>query len=144
MAALGASYGGYMVNWIAGRAPDAFACLVNHDGIFDEFTAYFTTDELWFPEYEQGGTPWERPEHYDRFSPSRYVRNWKTPMLLFHGGKDYRCVETESIAAFNALQRKGIPSKLVYFPDESHFVVAPRNSEFWHRTLIEWVDRWCK
>ncbi len=144
MAALGASYGGYMVNWIAGQAPDKFACLVSHDGIFDEFTAYFTTDELWFPEYEQGGTPWERPENYDRFSPARHVRNWKTPMLLFHGGKDYRCVETESIAAFNALQRRGIPSKLVYFPDEAHFVLSPRNSEFWHRTLIEWVDRWCK
>ncbi len=144
MAALGASYGGYMVNLIAGRAPDTFKCLVNHDGIFDEFTAYYTTDELWFPEHEQGGTPYEHPENYDKFSPARLVKNWKTPMLLIHGGKDYRCVETESIAAFNALQRKGIPSKLVYFPDEAHFVVAPRNSEFWHRSVIEWLDRWCK
>jgi dipeptidyl aminopeptidase/acylaminoacyl peptidase len=144
MAALGASYGGYMMNWIAGNAPDTFKCLVNHDGIFDEFTAYYTTDELWFPEHEQGGTPYERPENFDKFSPARFVKNWKTPMLLIHGGKDYRCVETESIAAFNALQRKGIPSKLIYFPDEAHFVVAPRNSEFWHRSVIEWLDRWCK
>jgi dipeptidyl aminopeptidase/acylaminoacyl peptidase len=144
MAALGASYGGYMINWIAGNAPDTFKCLVSHDGIFDEFSAYYTTDELWFPEYEQGGPPFAQPANYDKFSPARFVQNWKTPMLLLHGGKDYRCVETEAVAAFNALQRKGIPSKLVYFPDESHFVVAPRNSEFWHRTIIAWLDRWCK
>jgi dipeptidyl aminopeptidase/acylaminoacyl peptidase len=144
MAALGASYGGYMVNWIAGNAPDRFRCLVNHDGIFDEHAAYYSTDELWFPEHEHGGAAFERPERYDEFSPMRFVKNWKTPMLVIHGGKDYRLVDTEGISTFTALQRKGIPSKLIYFPTESHFVLSPRNSEFWHRSVIEWLDRWCK
>jgi dipeptidyl aminopeptidase/acylaminoacyl peptidase len=144
MGALGASYGGYMINWIAGNAPDRFKCLINHDGIFDETASYYNTEELWFPEYEHGGTPWEFPEEYRKFSPSTYVKNWKTPMLIIHGGKDYRVVETEGFSTFNALQRLGIPSKLIYFPDENHWVLKPANSEFWHKSVIDWMNKWVK
>ncbi len=144
MGALGASYGGYMINWIAGNAPDKFKCLINHDGIFDETAGYYNTEELWFPEYEHGGTPWEIPEEYVKFSPSTYVKNWKTPMMVIHGGKDYRVVETEGFSTFNALQRRGIPSKLIYFPDENHWVLKPVNSEFWHKSVIDWMNKWVK
>ncbi len=144
MGALGASYGGYMINWIAGQAPDRFQCLINHDGGFDEFSSYYNTEELWFPEYEFGGTPYENPDLYDKWSPARYVQNWKTPMMVIHGGRDYRVVPTEGLSTFNALQRRGIPSKLIFFPDENHFVLKPANSKFWHQSVIEWMDKWCK
>jgi dipeptidyl aminopeptidase/acylaminoacyl peptidase len=143
VAALGASYGGWMINWINGHT-DRFKCLVNHDGGFDEFANYFTTDELWFPEWEYRGTPWERSELYDKFSPSRYVMNWKTPTLVIHGGKDYRLVDGEGIGTFTALQRRGIPSQLLYFPDENHWVLAPKNSIVWHETILAWLERWLK
>jgi dipeptidyl aminopeptidase/acylaminoacyl peptidase len=143
VAALGASYGGYMVNWIAGRT-DRFKCLVNHDGDFNDRQAYFDTEELWFPEWEHHGTPWEKPEAYERWSPDRFVQNWKTPMLVLHGGKDYRVVETQGMGTFTALQRRGIPSKFVHFPDENHWVLKPQNSIFWHDTVIAWIDQWCK
>ncbi len=143
VAALGASYGGWMINWINGHS-DRFKCLVNHDGGFDEFTNYFTTEELWFPEWEYKGTPWEKPELYDKFSPSRYVANWKTPTLVIHGAKDYRLVDTEGIATFTALQRRGIPSQFLYFPDENHWVLKPKNSILWHETILAWLERWLK
>lgn len=144
MGALGASYGGYMINWIAGQSPDTFQCLINHDGGFDEFSSYYNTEELWFPEYEFRGTPYENPELYDKWSPARYVQNWKTPMLVIHGALDYRVVPTEGLSTFNALQRKGIPSRLIFFPDENHFVLKPANSKFWHESVIGWMDKWCK
>src|SRR4029453_645383 len=106
--ALGASYGGWMINWINGHT-NRFKCLVNHDGGFDEFSNYFTTEELWFPEWEYKGTPWEQPELYDKFSPSRYVANWKTPTLVIHGAKDYRLGGVGGIATFITLQLPGIP-----------------------------------
>lgn len=143
VAALGASYGGWMINWINGHT-DRFKCLVNHDGGFDEFANYFTTDELWFPEWEYKGTPWEKPELYDKFSPSRYVANWKTPTPVIHGAKDYRLVDGEGIATFTALQRRGIPSELLYFPDENHWVLAVENSIVWHETILAWLQRWLK
>jgi dipeptidyl aminopeptidase/acylaminoacyl peptidase len=142
--ALGASYGGYMINWIAGKWPDRFRCLVNHDGNLDERMAYFDTDELWFPEWEHGGTPWANPEGYEKQNPVNFVKNWKTPMLVVHGGKDYRVAETQGVGTFNALQRLGIPSKLLYFPDENHWVLSPHNSILWHETVIGWLDRWLK
>jgi dipeptidyl aminopeptidase/acylaminoacyl peptidase len=142
--ALGASYGGYMINWIAGQWPDRFRCLVNHDGNLDERMAYFDTDELWFPEWEHLGTPWTNPAGYEKQNPLNYVGRWKTPMLVIHGAKDYRVADTQGIATFNALQRMGIPSKLLYFPDENHWVLAPRNSVLWHETVIGWLDRWLK
>jgi dipeptidyl aminopeptidase/acylaminoacyl peptidase len=144
VAALGASYGGYMVNWIAGNWPDRFRCLVSHDGNLDERMAYFDTEELWFPEWDHAGTPWDNPEHYEKQNPLNFIKNWKTPMLIVHGGKDYRVVETQGMSTFTALQRKGIPSQFLYFPDENHWVLKPGNSILWHDTVIAWLDRWLK
>ncbi|MBD3868922.1 MAG: S9 family peptidase [Acidobacteria bacterium] len=144
VAALGASYGGYMVNWIAGNWPDRFRCLVNHDGVFDTRAMYFETEELWFDEWEQGGTPWENPKGYEEFNPVAHIGNWKTPMLVIHGGLDYRVPDTQGIGAFNALQRRGIPSRFLYFPDENHFVLRPSNAALWHETVLGWMDRWTK
>ncbi|MCC7011177.1 MAG: S9 family peptidase [Planctomycetes bacterium] len=142
VAALGASYGGYMINWIAGNAPERFKCLVNHDGVFDTRMGYFDTEELWFPEWEHGGTPWEHREEFDKHNPALFVGQWKTPMLVVHGGQDFRVVETHGMGAFNALQRKGIPSKFVYFPDENHWVLKPQNSIFWHEQVLGWIRQW--
>ncbi|PYQ10574.1 MAG: peptidase S9 [Acidobacteria bacterium] len=142
--ALGASFGGYMINWIAGNWPDRFRCLVSHDGNLDERMAYYDTEELWFPERDHRGTPWNNPESYERQNPANFVRNWKTPMLVIHGGKDFRVVETQGFGTFNALQRRGIPSKFLYFPDENHWVLKPQNSILWHETVIDWLDRWAK
>jgi dipeptidyl aminopeptidase/acylaminoacyl peptidase len=141
--ALGASYGGYMINWMAGQT-DRFKCLVSHDGEFDLKNGYYTTEELWFPEWEQRGTPWERPESYERWSPSEHVARWKTPMLVIHGARDYRLPETEGFAVFTALQRRGVPSKFLYFPDENHWVLKAKNSILWHDTVIGWLDQWLK
>jgi dipeptidyl aminopeptidase/acylaminoacyl peptidase len=142
--ALGASYGGYMVNWIAGQWPDRFRCLVNHDGNLDERVAYFDTEELWFPEWDHMGTPWDNPAGYEDQNPLRFVGNWKTPMLVIHGGQDFRIPATQGLATFNALQRRGIPSKLLYFPDENHWVLKPANSVQWHDEVLAWLDQWLK
>jgi dipeptidyl aminopeptidase/acylaminoacyl peptidase len=142
--ALGASFGGYMINWIAGQWPDRFRCLVNHDGNLDERMAYFDTDELWFPEWDHQGTPWENPHAYEKHNPVNYVQNWKTPMLVIHGAQDYRVVDTQGLGTFNALQRRGIPSRLLYFPDENHWVLKPHNSVLWHETVLDWLDQWVK
>jgi len=142
VSALGASFGGYMVNWIAGNWPDRFRCLVNHDGNLCERMAYFDTEELWFPEWDHLGTPWDNPRAYEKHNPVNYVKNWQTPMLVIHGANDFRVVDTQGLATFNALQRRGIPSKLLYFPDENHWVLKPNNSILWHETVITWLDRW--
>ncbi len=144
LCALGASYGGFMVNWIAGNWSEPWKCLVSHDGNLDERFAYFDTEELWFPEWEHGGTPWENPASYVKHNPIDYVAKWKTPMLVVHGGKDFRVVETHGMATFTALQRKGIPSKFLYFPDENHWVLKPQNSIVWHETVNGWLDQWTK
>ncbi|MGH9869704.1 MAG: prolyl oligopeptidase family serine peptidase [Candidatus Polarisedimenticolia bacterium] len=143
MGALGASYGGWMVNWIAGHT-DRFKCLVSHDGEFDVESSYYTTEELWFPEWEMHGPPYENKAMYEKFSPSTYVTQWKTPMLIIHGARDYRLVDTEGMAVFTALQRRGIPSKLLHFPDENHWVLKAKNSILWHETVIGWLDEWLK
>jgi dipeptidyl aminopeptidase/acylaminoacyl peptidase len=142
--ALGASYGGFMVNWIAGNWPDRFRCLVNHDGNLDERFAYFDTEELWFPEWEHGGPPWDTAADYRTHNPIDHVEKWKTPMLVIHGGKDFRVVETQGMATFTALQRRGVPSKFLHFPDENHWVLKPQNSVFWHQTVLEWLDQWTR
>jgi dipeptidyl aminopeptidase/acylaminoacyl peptidase len=142
--ALGASFGGYMINWVAGNWPDRFRCLVNHDGNLDERMAYFDTEELWFPEWDHLGTPWDNPQSYEKHNPVNFVKNWKTPMLVIHGALDFRVVDTQGIATFNALQRRGIPSKLLYFPDENHWVSKPHNSILWHDTVISWLAQWLK
>ncbi len=144
VAALGASFGGYMINWIAGNWPDRFRCLVAHDGNLDERAAYFDTEELWFPEYEHLGTPWTNPESYAKHNPVEFVKNWKTPTLVVHGGRDYRVPDVNGISTFTVLQRLGIPSRFLYFPDENHWVVKPKNSILWHETVLAWLDQWMK
>jgi len=144
VAALGASYGGWMINWIAGMWPDGFRCLVSHDGNLDERMAYFDTEELWFPEWEHHGTPWDPGQTYTLHNPIDHVAQWKAPMLVVHGALDYRVVDTQGLSVFTALQRRGIPSKLLYFPDENHWVLKPANSILWHETVIDWLDRWTK
>ncbi len=141
--ALGASYGGYMINWIAGHT-DRFKTLVCHDGNLDELMAYYDTEELWFPEWEHGGPAFRNPGGYTKDSPLNYVQNWKTPMLVIHGGKDYRVVDSQGISTFTLLQRKGIPSKLLYFPNENHWVLKPANSIQWHETVLDWLNQWLK
>jgi dipeptidyl aminopeptidase/acylaminoacyl peptidase len=141
IAAAGASFGGYMINWIQGQT-DRFKALVCHDGNLDELMAYYDTEELWFPEWEHGGTPWENPAGYSEQSPVHYVQNWKTPELVIHGALDYRVVDTQGLATFNALQRLGVPSRLLYYPDENHWVLKPANSIQWHDVVLDWMDTW--
>ncbi len=141
--ALGASYGGYMINWLHGQT-DRFKCLVVHDGNLDERMAYYDTEELWFPEWEHGGVPWDPKSTYGKHNPIDYVKNWKTPTLVVHGMKDFRVVYAQGISVFTALQRRGIPSKLLIFPDENHFVLKPANSILWHQTVLGWLDQWLK
>jgi dipeptidyl aminopeptidase/acylaminoacyl peptidase len=143
MAALGASYGGYMINWIAGHT-DRFDALVCHDGNLDERMAYFDTEELWFPEWEHGGTPWDNPEGYSKHNPIDFVKNWKTPMLVIHGGNDFRVVDTQGMSTFTALQRKGVPSRFLHFPDENHWVLKPLNSKRWHEEVLAWLDKYTR
>jgi dipeptidyl aminopeptidase/acylaminoacyl peptidase len=138
--ALGASYGGFMMNWIEGNWPDRFRCIVNHDGLFDQRIMYYSTEELWFPEHEFGGPYYENPEGYEKFNPADFVSRWHTPMLVVHGENDFRIPYTQGIAAFTALQRRGIESRLLVFPDENHWVLKPANSILWYHTVLGWLD----
>ena len=145
--ALGASYGGYMVNWILGHT-NRFRCIVSHDGMFNAESAYGTTEELWFNEWEFRGKPWDyygKPDSedpYRKWSPSLYAKNFKTPTLVIHGQLDYRLDLSEGLQLFTTLQRLGVPSKMLYFPDEGHWVLKPQNSQLWYKTVNEWVDEW--
>ncbi len=141
-AALGASYGGYMINLMAGVWNEPWRCLVTHDGSLDERFGYFATEELWFPEWEHGGTPWENPAGYAKHNPVDHVAAWRVPTLVIHGALDYRVSEVDGLAVFTALQRLGVPSRLLHFPDENHWVLKPENSVQWHDTVLEWLDRW--
>ncbi len=143
MAALGASYGVYMINWSAGQTK-RFKALVTHDGNIDERMAYFDTEELWFPEWEHGGTPWDNPAGYTKHNPIDYVKNWTTPTLVIHGGLDFRVVDTQGMSTFTALQRKGVPSRFLHFPDENHWVLKPQNSKLWHDEVLAWIEKWTK
>ncbi len=143
MAALGASYGGYMINWINGKT-DRFKALVCHDGNLDETMAYYETEELWFPEWEHGATPWDNPEGYAKHTPMSFVKNWKTPTLVIHGGRDFRVVETQGLATFTALQRRGVPSRFLHFPDENHWVLKPLHSKRWHEEVLSWIDKYTR
>ena len=137
--ALGASYGGYMVNWIAGRWNEPWKCLVSHAGVFDQRMMGYSTEELWFTEWEMGGTPFDVPQNYERFNPVNHVDKWRVPMLVIHGQLDYRIPAEQGIAAFHALQRRNIPSKFLYFPDENHWILKPQNSVQWHETVNDWL-----
>lgn len=139
--ALGASYGGYMMNWIEGNWADGFRCIVNHDGVFDNRAMFYSTDELWFDEWENGGTYYKNPAAHEKFNPVNFVSRWKTPMLVVQGEQDFRIPTTQSLGAFTALQRQGIESKLLVFPDENHWVLKPANSVLWHHTVLDWLDQ---
>ncbi|MBC7924727.1 MAG: S9 family peptidase [Bryobacteraceae bacterium] len=143
MAAAGGSYGGYMVNWLLGHST-RFKTLVSHAGVYDLRSMAGETEELWFPLWEFRGMPWENPEVYDKFSPSMYAKEFKTPTLVFHGELDYRVPVGQGMQLYTALQMQKVPSKLVLFPDEGHWVLKPKNSEFWYRTFLEWVDEWTR
>jgi dipeptidyl aminopeptidase/acylaminoacyl peptidase len=142
-AAAGASYGGYLINWILGHT-DAFKCLISHDGCFDLRSMWGSTEELWFPEWEQQGTPWTNPEQYTKWSPSYYVKNFKTPTLVIHSQNDLRVPLEQGLQLFSSLQRMKVPSKLLYFPDEDHFVSKPQNAELWWKTKLDWLADWLK
>ncbi|PTQ09810.1 peptidase S9 [Sphingomonas oleivorans] len=140
--ALGGSYGGYMTNWIAGNWPDRFKCLVTHAGVFDARAMAYETEELWFDEWEHGGPYYRQAGEYERWNPVHHVTQWKTPMLVLHGEKDFRIPYTQGLAAFTALQRREVPSRLVVFPDENHWILKPKNSLQWYGEVLGWLDRW--
>jgi dipeptidyl aminopeptidase/acylaminoacyl peptidase len=137
---LGPSYGGFMQNWIAGQWPDRFRCLVNHAGIFDQRLMSYSTEELWFQDWEFGGPYYDKPENYEKFNPANFVRNWKTPALITLGALDYRVPYSQGLGAFTVLQRRGIESRLLYFADEGHWILKPANSVQWYQTVIGWLD----
>ncbi|HWI69378.1 MAG TPA: S9 family peptidase, partial [Nitrospiraceae bacterium] len=139
--ALGASYGGYAINWILGHT-DRFKCLVSHDGMFNAESAWGTTEELWFNNWEFKGTPYDNRDSYVKWSPHQYAKNFKTPTLVIHGQRDYRLDVSEGFQLFTTLQMEGVPSKMLYFPDEGHWVLKPQNSQLWYKTVNDWVDQW--
>jgi len=141
--AAGASYGGYMVNWIAGNT-DRFTCLISMAGPYNLISEYGTTEELWFPEWEFGGTPYENPELYEKWSPHNYASNFRTPCMVIVGERDYRVPFSEGLQMFTALQRQGVPSRLVYFPDEGHWILRPKNLLFYYSEFLGWMDRFLK
>ena len=147
--ALGGSYGGYMANWILGHT-DRFKCIVSHDGMFDPESAYGSTEEEWFNEWEFKGTPWDyygKPDSenpYRKWSPALSAKNFKTPTLVVHSQLDYRLDVSEGFQLFDTLQRLDVPSKMLYFPDEGHWVLKPQNSQLWYKTVNDWVDEWTK
>jgi dipeptidyl aminopeptidase/acylaminoacyl peptidase len=151
--ALGASYGGYMMNWIAGNWPTRFKCLINHAGLYDMPSFYQSTEELWFPEYDLGGPSWQqniaddsgkKVSDYQKFNPSAFVQHWQTPMLVIQGELDFRVPYTQSLGAFTTLQRKGIDSRLVMFPDEDHHIRKPDNLVAWYAEVFAWLAKYTK
>lgn len=140
--ALGASYGGYMVNWIAGAWNDQLKCLVNHAGLFDMKSFATTTEELWFPEHDFGGTGVDPNVDFDTYSPSNFVHQWKLPMLVTHGMKDYRVPYAQGIGAYTSLQRQSIPSRLVMFETEDHWIINKDNLKRWYGEVFSWMSRW--
>ncbi|QDV36739.1 S9 family peptidase [Tautonia plasticadhaerens] len=141
LAAAGGSYGGYMVNWIAGHS-DRFSALISHAGVFDLHSMYFTTEELWFPEWEFGGPPWTSPENYQVHSPSNFVEHFETPTLVIHGALDFRVPDAQGLGMFTALQRRGVPSRYVFFPDEGHWIAKVENRVVWWDEVHSWLKRY--
>jgi len=145
--AAGASYGGYMINWIEGHNNDPrfrFKVLVSHDGVYNLESMYGATEELWFTDWEFKGTPWTNPAMYARWSPNKFVRNFQTPILIIHSELDYRVPFGEGLQLFTAVQRMGVDSKLLVFPDEGHWVLKPQNSQLWYHTVLDWLDKYLK
>jgi len=141
--ALGGSYGGYMMNWIAGNWPDGFKCLVTHAGVFDLRAMAFETEELWFDEFDHGGPWWQRRDA-EKWNPVHHVTKWKTPTLVIHGEKDFRIPYSQSLAVFNALQRQGVEGELLVFPDENHWILKGQNSVQWYQTVFGWMGKHLK
>jgi dipeptidyl aminopeptidase/acylaminoacyl peptidase len=141
MAAAGGSYGGYMANWMAGHT-DRFKCLISHAGVFNLTSEYGVTEELWFDEWEFKGTPWTNRESFEKWSPHHFAKNFKTPMLVIHGELDFRVPIGEGFQLFTYLQRLGVPSKMLYFPDEGHWILKPANSQLWYKTFLEWLGKY--
>ncbi len=139
-AALGASYGGFMVNWIASQWKEPWKCLISHDGVFDARSMGYTTEEMWFDEWDQGGSPFTEPELFDKFNPALHAKDWSVPMLIIHSDLDYRIPLEQGIGAFTALQAKGVESRFLRFPDENHWVLKPQNARQWYGTVIGWMD----
>ena len=143
IAAAGASYGGYMMNWMEGHNDKGiFKCLVSHDGVYDAVSAFGSTEELWFPIWEFKGTPWTNPSLYQKWSPSSYVKYFKTPMLVIHSQNDFRLDVSQGFQLFTALQMQGVPSEMLYFPNEFHFVVKPQDSVLWYHTVLDWIKKY--
>jgi len=125
---------------LEGNWPDRFRCIVSHDGVFEQRMMYYSTEELWFPEWEFGGPYYDNPQSYEQMNPATQVTRWHTPMLVIHGEQDFRIPYSQGLAAFTALQRRGIESRLLVFPDENHWVLKPANSVLWYRTVLDWLD----
>jgi dipeptidyl aminopeptidase/acylaminoacyl peptidase len=141
MAAAGASFGGYMMNWFEGHTT-RFKTLITHCGVYNFDSMYALTDELWFDEWEHGGPPWARRDSYEKFSPHRFARNFKTPMLIIHNDGDFRVPVAEGLQLFTTLQRLRVPSRMINFPDESHWVLKPANSAYWHKEVLAWLKKY--
>ncbi|NIM51212.1 MAG: prolyl oligopeptidase family serine peptidase [Gemmatimonadales bacterium] len=141
IAAAGGSYGGYMINWINGHS-DRFDALITHAGIYNLESFYGATEELWFPEWEFAGPPWRNRTFYEQWSPHRFAQNFRTPTLVIHGALDFRVPDTQGLEAFTALRRQGIPARLLYFPDEGHWIGKPRNQQVWWTEVHTWLARY--
>ena len=141
MAAAGGSYGGYMINWMLGHS-NQFKAFVSHDGVFDLRSMALSTEELWFPMWEFKGMPWDNPDMYSKWSPSYFVKDFKTPTLVIHGEQDYRVPLAQGLQLFTALQLQKVPSKLLEFPDEGHWVLKPADSALWYHTVLDWIGQW--
>jgi dipeptidyl aminopeptidase/acylaminoacyl peptidase len=145
--AAGASYGGYAVNWLLGHNDDKrfkFKTFVSHAGVYNLVSMYGVTEELWFAEWEFKGNPWDNPKLYKKWSPDQFVKNFNTPTLVTHGELDYRVPIGEGLQLFTALQKRGVESKLIVFPDEGHWILKPQNSEFWYTNVLEWFGKHLK
>jgi dipeptidyl aminopeptidase/acylaminoacyl peptidase len=141
--AAGASFGGFMINWILGHT-QRFKALVSHDGVYDQTGEFGGTEELWFPLWEMGGTPWDKPDDFRKWSPGSYAKDFHTPTLVIHGEQDFRIPYSQALELFTALKLQNVPAKLLIFPDEGHWVLKPQNSQLWYRTVIDWLDSWVK
>jgi dipeptidyl aminopeptidase/acylaminoacyl peptidase len=141
IAAAGASYGGYMINWMLGHT-SRFRAFVSHAGVYDLRSMFGATEELWFPLWEFDGAPWENPEMYEKWSPSNFVENFQTPTLVVHGEKDYRVPVTQAMQLFTGLQLRQVPSRFLYFPDEGHWILKPRYSVHWYQSVTGWLKEW--
>ncbi len=145
-AAVGASFGGYSVYWLMGNHQNRFRCMIAHAGVFNLESKYGSTEEIWFPTWDMGGPYWKdaaTQEQYNQFSPHRYVANWRTPLLVIHGEKDFRIPVTQAMEAFTAAQLNGVPSRFLYFPEEGHWIQGPQNGVLWQRVFFDWLDRYC-